>query len=146
LVIGDESKKAIVVAVPQRDAEFYLRQIGASPKVRILGRERTIRHAQLAKVDPRASSVLPHPALASVHGGPLSVVVADDHGATAPDDALRLVEPYFHATITLPADVASQLRAGEIARVRLASTGQSIGRHLGQLVDQWFRRKLLINY
>ncbi len=115
LAIGSDAHKSIVVAVPQQDAEFFLNQLGTRPQIRIRGRGLSIRNAQLVKMDPRASQSLPHPALAAAYGGPLPVAVRGEHEEHAVHgDTLQLCEPHFRATIALPADVARQLRAGEL--------------------------------
>jgi putative peptide zinc metalloprotease protein len=140
LAIGDDARKSILVAVPQTDIEFFLQQLGTQPRVRIAGRGRVKGPSKLVKVDPRASQQLPHPALAAANGGPLSVTVEPTPGAADPSPVL--VEPHFRATIALDPAQARQLRAGEIARVRLTSRGESVGAHMWNVVESWVRRKL----
>jgi putative peptide zinc metalloprotease protein len=142
LAIGDDAQKSILVAVPQKDIDFFLKQLGTRPRVRVAGRGRLTGAAVLVKVDPRASQQLPHPALAAANGGPLPVTVGSDESAAAEVPSARLVEPHFRATIALSAEQACELRAGELARVRLTSRGESVGGHLWSVVDAWIRYKL----
>ncbi len=114
--VGDEGHKQIQVSVAQADFDFFLQQLGCWPHVRIKGRSRSLDTAQLSKINPRASLGLPHAALATPNGGPLTV--RQSLGSTA-SDTWELAEPRFLATITLPECEAQQLRAGELARVRL---------------------------
>ncbi len=141
LAIGREEHKAIRVAVSQQNVDFFLRQVGRQPRIRIKGRGRPVSGAQLAKINPRATKRLPHPALAAQNGGPLAVVAASSAPSGA-DDAFELVEPHFQATVALPAEAARSLRAGELARVRLGAAGESIGGHLWKTAQRWIRRKL----
>jgi multidrug efflux pump subunit AcrA (membrane-fusion protein) len=143
LAIGADEHKSIVVAVPQHEVEFFLRQVGTEARVRILGQGERIRGARLAKVDPRASDQIPHAALAAGNGGPLPVAqIADgiQDGQSGP--LTRLVEPHFRATIELPAEQARRLRAGQVAQVRLGSAGHSIGAHIRRWIEEWMRAKL----
>jgi hypothetical protein len=143
LAIGSEARKSIVVAVPQRDVEFFLKQLGTTPRVRVRGRDRRIHGAQLVKLDPRASDLPPHPALAAPHGGPLSVTMAGGQAADAAGGSMtKLVEPHFRATIALPEAEARALRAGQLARVRIGTVGETVGGHLRKWIESWVHRKL----
>lgn len=141
LSLGSEHRKAIRVAISQQDAEHYLRQLGTTPYVRIRGRGLRVPQTRLAKVNPRATRQLPHPALAATYGGPLPVSMGEQ-GAAESENSLELVEPHFHAIIELPEPAAAQLRAGEVARVRLGATGESVGSHLLTAAGRWIQRKL----
>jgi putative peptide zinc metalloprotease protein len=143
LAIGSEAYKSIVVAVPQEDVEFFLKQVGAEPRVRVRGRWQAIRTARLDKVDPRATDQPPHAALSAANGGPLPVASSTVHSSDTSDAAApRLLEPHFRATIWLPRDIARELHAGQLARVRLGSGGETIGAHVQSLIENWVRRKL----
>ena len=137
--IGQEDRKAILVAVAQKDADFFLRQLGVQPHVRIKGRLSPIPGAQLLQIHPRASKRLTHPGLAATHGGPLPVRPStDDHEP----DQMVLLEPHFLATIHLPPDQARQLKAGELAKVRLDASGHNVGQHLWATATRWIRKRL----
>jgi putative peptide zinc metalloprotease protein len=142
LALGREDQKSIRVSISQQDADFFLRQVGKPPRVRIRGRLRQVRGAQLTKVDPRASRNLPYAALAAPCGGPLAVVPrSDSEGVT--ESAYELVEPHFQATVTLPEEEAVELRAGQLARIGLAAADESIGAHLATILRRWMRRRLM---
>ncbi|MCA9151378.1 MAG: hypothetical protein KDA92_18830, partial [Planctomycetales bacterium] len=139
--IGREDRKAIVVTVAQRDADFFLQQIGKSPNVRIKGRPTKICGAVLKEMNPRATKQLSHASLAAPNGGPLAVEFVANHDESA-RESFELLEPHFEAIVTLPAGVANQVRAGELAKVRLAAAGESIGGHLWKRFELWVGRKL----
>jgi putative peptide zinc metalloprotease protein len=142
--VGRERHKQIVLSVSQRDVDFFLRQIGSRPHVRIKGRLTPLADAQLTEVHPRATRRLQHPALAAIHGGPLSVSMASREQAESDPASPELVEPYFEAIVSLPEEVALRLRAGELAHVRVAAAGETIGEHLYGIVRRWVLAKLKI--
>ena len=135
--VGDERHKQIQLSLAQKDVDFFLQQLDCQPHVRVKGQPRPIRNACLSRVNPRASHVLPHAALASSNGGPLSVRVADASTGT-----WELSEPRFLATISLSEADASQLRAGELARVRIGAAGDSMGTRLLACARRWMHHKL----
>ena len=63
----------------------------------------------------------------------------DDAGSV---DDLVLVEPHFLATVSLPPDRALELKAGELARVRLDAVGHTVGQHLWTAATHWIRKQL----
>ena len=130
-----------MVTVAQRDADFFLQQIGTSPHVRIKGRSATVTGARLAEVNPRATKRLTHASLAAPNGGPLAVALVAQ-GEDGSQDPYELLEPHFQAIVTVTESIARHLRAGEIAKVRLSSAGESIGRHLWKRFELWVGRKL----
>ena len=137
--VGDEPHKQIQVSVAQADFDFFLRQLGCWPQVRIKGRSRPLESAQLSKINPRASLSLPHAALAAPNGGPLTV---RQSAAATPGDTWELAEPHFVATVSLPQQVAQQMRAGELARVRLGASGESMGQRLWTWLQSRLHGKL----
>ncbi len=139
LSVGNEEHKQIRLSVAQRDADHFLQQIGSLLRIRIKGHSGAQTDGRLAKVNPRATSSLPHPALAAHHGGPLPVRPVAEGAASG---TWELAEPRFLALVSLPASNAADLRAGELARVRIQAPQQSIVRRLLGWIQDWMDRKL----
>jgi hypothetical protein len=139
LSVGDEEQKQIRLSVAQRDVDHFLQQVGMYPRIRIKGHSKTWTDGRLAKVNPRATASVPHPALAAHHGGPLSVRPIAE-GPT--NGAWELAEPRFLALVTLSPSDATQLRAGELARVRIEAPKQSIVCRLMGWIQDWIQQKL----
>ena len=135
--VGDEERKQIRLSVAQKDVDAFLQQLDCQPHVRIKGRDGPLSEARLSKVNPRASHVLPHFALATTNGGPLAVRASE-----ASEDTWELTEPHFLARIGLPASAARQLRAGELARIRIGTAGESIAAHLLGCARRWMHHRL----
>ena len=142
LSVGQEDRKAVVVLVAQKDVDFFLKQRGSTPSVRIKGRMQRIDDARLTKVNPRATRTLRHPALAAPNGGPLAVVPQPTSGDEPATSDFKLVEPHFTAVVSLSRSQSSDLRAGELARVRIGAAGETVGAHLWAVADRWIRRRL----
>ncbi|RLS53829.1 MAG: hypothetical protein DWH91_13415 [Planctomycetota bacterium] len=81
LVIGDENHKELIASVDQRDLEAFSDQSTATGRIRVCGLDH--RTTSQFHVEPRASTRLPHPALAATHGGMVDVV-ADEGKPTPP--------------------------------------------------------------
>ncbi len=138
--VGDERRKQVRLSVAQQDVDFFLRQVGSQPNVRIKGHARSVCDARLTRVNPRAVRQLPDAALAVPNGGPLPVQAAA--GDPALVDGWQLTEPRFLALVHLPEHEASRLRAGELARVRLRGTAPSIAVRFLDWVQNWMHYKL----
>lgn len=137
--VGDEHHKAIHLVVPQVDADRVIQCVGQSPQVRVRGRDGMLSGTRLAKVQPQATRHMAYPALAAPHGGPIAVVPRTH---TSQQESLDLIEPHFLALVALAPQQAPQLKAGQLARVRFAAQGESIGEHLWNEARRWVRRKL----
>jgi putative peptide zinc metalloprotease protein len=144
LTLGREESKELQVSVSQEDVDLLLDRIGELPRVRIKGQPGRVRQGTLARINPRATTVLPHDALAAPAGGPLAVKSVPKTEETAGDkaDHFELLAPRFTAVVELSREDALQLRAGELALVRVASADATIGRYLFGTIRTWWRRKL----
>lgn len=140
LVLGNEDRKEIVLAVPQHDLELFTERIGSEVAISLIGRGGQRLTASLDSVDPRAESQPPHAALSASNGGPLPIqVVSDPANETEQEE---LYEPCFKATVALSAVESSRLRAGELARVAFRAEQQSWGARVQAALARWFERQV----
>lgn len=135
LVIGDDSRKEILASVDQRDLEAFP----------LTGHE--VAHLQIQGVgdasstqlvlEPRASTRLPHPALAAIHGGDVDVVASADEDQTQGD--VRLSEPRFLLRASLDQDTSSRVFAGQLASAAPLADRQTIAHQLTGAFRDWAR-------
>lgn len=140
MTIGDERKKEIHLAIPEKYFDSFDRKTGTQPTIAILGSRHGIRGATLAKVKPQASSVLRYEAWGAHRGGPLAVEPVGAEEA-AEGNGFRLVAPHFQGIVELTPDAAMQVRAGQLAKIRIADMRETIGRRVLRSVRRWIRRK-----
>ncbi len=139
LAIGAEAAKELVLSVADSDVDQVLPRIDSDVRIRIGIRE--MAHGRFARVEPRASTHLTHPAMAATEGGPLTVRQPDtgrDHG----ESSIQLTEPRYRAVVRLPAAVSQSLYCGEIGYVAFGPQRESIGTCLSNRLEQWIRGKL----
>ena len=140
LTLASEDAKEILVSVPEYHVKAFVGSIGRQPAVLLEGQFRALRSATLSSVEPSATDILRHPALGANNGGPLPV-----QPANSPDEAdnsgFKLVAPRFEAHVSLPAAMACQLHAGQLADVRLTAQDETLGKKFRRFATQWFSKK-----
>ena len=95
--------------------------------------------ATLARLEPRASVRLPHPALSAMAGGPLAIV---ESTSTQNESEAELTKPRFQAVVTIPPEYNTQLFSGQRGLAVLGSCNQSLGWNVLGLVHDWIEQKL----
>lgn len=159
----------VLISAEEEAVEALQRESNPTLKVRLLGRSETIR-AELERVESSATVAVPHLALASVSGGPLTVLqrseadserekglartnlagseelahfagLAVDEQAT---ENLELAEARFtaYASVDEAAPLTDPLREGEYGFVRVrAAESTRLGRWIYDLISEWVRRR-----
>ena len=138
LAIADENDKEILISIPQADVAFLKKQLTKPVRVRVAGGYKTCQSAKLTEIQPKATSQLPHAALSSLVGGPLTVKAVSDESA---GQQLELVEPRFTAKVSLPRSDSLSLYSGQRTKVRIARVGETIGQHLYNASRDWIIKK-----
>lgn len=144
LKIARENRKEIQVSIPESHYDAFAHRVGSTPRVIVRGRVGSAPAGRLAKVEPQATVVLRNPALGSVHGGPLTVREASS-GAPEPNakpQALELAAPRFHGVVSLPPDEALRLSAGQIVKVCIHDSAETVGRRVYRTMQTWIQNKL----
>lgn len=139
LVIGDEGHKEIIASVDQRDLEAFSDRSAATGRIRIRGLDHSTTSQFL--VEPRASTRLPHPALAATHGGMVDVVADEGNpNSTGKDTSeVQLSEPRFPLRCPLNKASARQMYAGQLASISPLAGHQTIAVQLTRAVRDWAR-------
>lgn len=132
LTVANESRKELILSVGQEEIDAIMPYVSGQTRFRI--GSRFAREGRLDRLEPRASTVLPHPAMSSAVGGSLSVTQQQDNGQTE----LRLVEPRFRGVITLSPEVCKDLGAGEQGYAMLGLRQESIGEFAWVRFHRWF--------
>ncbi len=139
LAVGDEAAKELVLSIADSDIDEVLPLVGSDVRIRTGIRE--VAHGRFARVEPRASTQLSHPAMAATVGGPLTVIQPDDT-RDQQDSSMRLTEPRYRAVVRLPADVSQALYCGETGYATFGRQRESIGNAVFSRLKQWISRKL----
>ncbi|MEO8497832.1 MAG: efflux RND transporter periplasmic adaptor subunit, partial [Planctomycetota bacterium] len=137
LAIGDEQRKELIVSVGQQEVDAILLLVGEPARFRVGGR--AARQGRLERLEPRASTELPHPALSSAVGGPLAVTASDKSQQTK----LRLAEPRFRGVIALVPGQATDLGAGERGYALLGLRRESVGEYVWLRFSGWLESLLV---
>jgi len=141
LAIGDENRKELRVSIAQSDVTRFREWTNRPVRVRAKGRSCPLGSALLSRVNPRATSQVPHVALTGPLGGPLAVIPHSAAVASPESERLQLLDPRFTAIVTLSSDDARQLRVGELANVRILRSGETVGQHSWLLLQRFIRSK-----
>ncbi|PHS11805.1 MAG: hypothetical protein COA78_08940 [Blastopirellula sp.] len=131
LAIGNEQSKELLVSIGQEEIEKVLPQIGQLTNFRVSGT--AMQSGKLDRIDPRASVNLPHPAMSTANGGPLSISLK----RTA-NSGQQLVVPRFRGVIALPTEISSTLGAGEQGQAMFGLRQESVGEYLSVKIYYWF--------
>jgi putative peptide zinc metalloprotease protein len=131
LVIGNQHKKELIISVSQDNVESLFGRVGGRVKFRSVGGPRT---GTLTRLDPRASTKLPHPALSSTAGGPLAVTPRSD---PSDQSSYALVEPRFRGTITLSELDSRELGAGQHGSAMVGLRQAGMGKFLLSRFTRW---------
>jgi putative peptide zinc metalloprotease protein len=145
MAVGDEHRKQLEASVGQADIPYFEAAVGGPAKIYVRGRAGAPFEGLLERLNPRASRQISHPALVVNAGGPLGVTVR--HAASSEESsepATQLTEARGLAIVTLPEPAARQLRAGQIAYVKLGGRSESISEHVARAVRTWVERKSAI--
>jgi len=137
LAVGDESRKELIVAISQDDVDEVLTRVGLPARFRIGAR--LAQYGTLDRVDPRATSKLPHPAMSAAAGGVLAVSPVEQEDGSS---SVELLEPRFKAVIALPATTCQQLSCGQRGHAILAWSSDSFGQHVWGRFSKWLDQRL----
>jgi hypothetical protein len=118
LVIGDPDEKEVRVLIAQDQFDETITQ--ASVRLNGDGSE-TI--GRLYKVDPRATTYPPHPALCAGAGGPVATKISHDHNSAQRTgderDQQEFLDPHVVGYVKLDARVSHQFGPGQLATVQM---------------------------
>ncbi len=139
MTIGREQEKELRLSIGQRELSVSTSLVGKPLKVRI--GTHSVVSCVLLRVNPGASRIIPHPAMAAVNGGPLAVAEPDEK-ESAGGDRLRLTEHRFTAIVQLPEDRAEEFRGGERGTAALGLHESSLGSYLWRFGNDWITRQI----
>ncbi len=129
-VIGQETRKELLIAIAQSDFDSFAARIGQSVNVRISGN--LVLSSPLQSVEPRATKQAPQESMYAALGGPLESRSVE---STKQGPAFELLAPHFTGVVALPPSISQKLRVGQSGVVWF-------GRHQ-ETVGSVLRRKLL---
>lgn len=142
MTIGREQEKEFQMSLGQRDLSVAASLVGQPVRLRI-GTHPAVT-GTLVRVNPRASRVIPHPALAATNGGALAVSENHDGASSGTDDRLRLTEHRFTAIVKLPTEQEDKFFCGERGTAALGLQQGSLGTHVWRSAHDWFAKQLAV--
>jgi putative peptide zinc metalloprotease protein len=141
VVIGNEKSKEVIVAAAQNDISSFMAQRNQPVRVRITGDEDNSFVADLTKIDPRASTSLPHPALGADAGGPLPVTPKRESKESKKPES-ELLDPCFSGTVQLDESQSLRLHTGQRVTILFNSSEQCWAGNLVMRVRKWIDDRL----
>jgi putative peptide zinc metalloprotease protein len=141
-VLGQEDAKELVIAVVQDDVHIFDARQRDAGDVQVRTRSGNEFSARLSKVDPRASTDLPHPALAANVGGPLAVKPRsqpEKTGETA-GTSYEMLAPVFIGKAILSNDQSLEVWSGQVTTVSLHTASDSAGARWHKSLQRWIEK------
>lgn len=138
LAIGDENAKEVVLSISHDDVQDALACLDTNVALRIGSRPPC--RGRLIRVEPRATTMVTHPALLTVEGGPLAG--RQNESARSERDSIELIEPRFKATVMLSEETSNDVFCGERGYAMMGVARRPVGVELYRFVSQWIDRKL----
>lgn len=132
-VIAEEVEKELVTSIAPGDVDAYLHLVKVSGmgSVRLRGGEWI--EATLRQPKPRFSDIIPHPALAASHGGPLAIREAKKE---EPHAELRTTYPRCRGVCELTKETSAKVRSGQQGVLFVGDT-RSLWARVGDWVMRW---------
>jgi putative peptide zinc metalloprotease protein len=143
LSIANERSKELVVSVSQQDFDNAVPSLGDTVYVRLGSQPRV--PGRLVRLEPRASTELPHAALAASDGGSLAVVESRQSQADRSEALLQLTEPRFRGIVSLPPSATGTLFSGQRGQALIGWHREPWGVRLIQSTRDWIERKKRAN-
>lgn len=144
LVIGDPNEKEVrvLIAQDQFDAAGFANELSGSNTsarttiVRLNGDGiETI--GSLHRVDPRATTHPPHPALCAGAGGPVATKISREHKPNNDRDQQEFLEPHVVGYVKLDANMSHQLGPGQLATVQINGPHRKVRAWLLEASRRW---------
>lgn len=138
-VLGNKDHEKMVGLVEQADVEAFRDSEGQQLTIHLWGTGTKRMTGEIARVLPRASVSLPHPALSAMVGGPLSVRSAAQNANS--EDAMQLVEPRFSMLIDFQGDDQEKVSAGQTGYALLNYRSGTVGQAFWESLQHWIEKK-----
>ncbi len=147
MTIADERRKQLRVSIAQDDIQRFQSSERKPIRVRLVGSPLDAFTTELDEIEPRASSEIPHAALAAPGGGSLPVKSKSTSAgsSTGDSDHWELLAPRFLATINLNSQRSLALKTGQTGSVTFRDGRESIGEHLYRAAQRWLRDRLQLS-
>lgn len=136
LVIGNPDEKEIRVLVSQEQFEAASLSLAEVVRVRLIDDGLTMT-GRLDKLEPRATTRSPHPALCAGAGGPIATKLATNNAAARNGDSQELLEPHVVGSVSLDRAASQSLGCGQLAVVHIAESPRPLGHWLLERGERW---------
>jgi hypothetical protein len=147
-IVGNTDEKQIRLVIAQDQIDAVLEHEGQDVTVKFRGDSTKSTTGVLTALDPRATSEVIHPALASVAGGPLPVQAAvrgeqsSSPAAGSTASQWLLTSPCFTGRVSIPEPLRSQCGAGQLASVVVKTNSKSLGQRLWKYTQDYVQQRV----
>lgn len=131
LTVGNDSSKEIVLSIATSDSRQLEHRTTDMLAIRLGCSGRKL--ATISRLDPRASTSLPHPSLGATYGGALAI--KNGH-----DDKPELIKPRFVARAKMSDRLARSVKVGETG-IAFLGRSQSLGAWLWLGTQEWIKEQ-----
>lgn len=138
-VLGARNREKVMGMVDQADVDAFREAEGETLSIHIWGTGSKTMQGTVARVLPRASLELPHPALGAMAGGPLAV--RPNPEGTGESDSFKLVEPRFPILIDFEGYDRENVMAGQTGYALLNYRRGTVGQVFWTSVRSWIEEK-----
>lgn len=137
LVIGnpDDKEVRVLIAQDQFDAAKIADLNNALVRLNGDGSE-TIGHFH--KVDPRATTHPPHPALCAGAGGPVATKISQEHRSSNDRNQQEFLDPHVVGYVKLDSTISHQFGPGQLATVQINGPRRLLRDWLLEASRKWF--------
>lgn len=136
LVIGNPDEKEIRVLVSQEQFEAATLSLAEVVRVRLID-DGLAMTGRLDKLEPRATTRSPHPALCAGAGGPIATKLVTSGAAERKGDSQELLEPHVIGSVSLDRAASQSLGCGQLAVVHIAESPRPLGHWLLERGERW---------
>lgn len=144
LVIGNDQDRSLHIVIPQSEIDIVRDEVDRDVSIHIWGAGSRDQCGSLELIEPRGTTSLRHPALASVAGGPLAVRPATDFGQQGSQQNTsdwQLLEPHFNGRVRLTASKLGHIGTGQRGIVEFTTSRRTVGEVINQRFMTFFSKR-----
>ena len=146
LAIGEPYRKKAVAIVRQQDADWLTQHTPQNGRFIVWGQTH-LEVGRKIEIEPTASTVLPHPALAAINGGSVSVVDSDESPNTQKSrKEWNATTPYVMFEFQLDESQSHRYQVGQTGELQISARDESLGKYLTDQLCRWLGTRLQRNH
>jgi len=144
VVLGNDHERSLQIVVPQSDIDFVRDEANRNVSFHIWGAGCGDNAGSIEMIEPRGTTLLRHPALAAIAGGPLAVRPATDSRPQASSQSTsdwQLLEPHFNGRVSLSDSQLDRIGTGQRGIVEFTICRGTIGSEVRRRLATYFAER-----